>query len=106
MSDNILVDQQLAEAAQVKQFLDSPVWAWLKTRLDTKRAALMAKLGVVGTKRDDRMMLLGQLFQVTEILERPAMLLDLAERQAKIVQEQPVERERDLPAQRYLPGVI
>lgn len=106
MSDNILVDQQLSEAVEVKQFLDSPVWTWLKGRLESKRGALMAKLGIVGTKRDDRMMMLGQLFQVTEILERPAMLLALAERQAKLVEEVPVERERELPSQRYLPGVI
>ena len=103
---NPLLDQQLEEVVQVKQFLDSPVWTWLKARLETKRRALMVKATAPGVKRDDRMIYMGKLSQVVEILERPGELLELQERVNKAAEEAAPIEERELPTQRYLPGLV
>ena len=80
--ENPLLDAQLKEAAEVSTFINSPVWPWLKTRLTNIKAGLMAKATSPGTKRDDRMLYLGKLALVEEILSRPGMLMDLTDRKA------------------------
>lgn len=82
--ENPLLDAQLAEAQAVKAFLSSPVWTWLNDRLQRQRKALMAKAVSIGGDRplstDERMILMGKMALVEEILSRPAMLTDLLAR--------------------------
>lgn len=82
--DNPLLETQLKEAREVQSFLASPAWNWLKDRLTKQRKLLMTKAVSIGGQppltRDERMILMGKLALVEEILSRPAMLTDLLTR--------------------------
>ncbi len=103
--ENVLLEQQLKEANEVQAFLNSPIWTWLKKHLEAKRTLYLAKSTSLGMKRDDRMLYMGKLAAVTEILERPGMLLALAERDAQAKQdEEPMELIKPIP--RSTPSII
>ncbi len=107
--ENPLVDSQLVEASEVIAFLDSPSWKWMKTRLERLRPALMAKATLVGggLKRDERMLLMGKLAMVEELLARPGMLTDLVARKDAAEMAIPEAKEvlRSV-GQRFTPGKL
>lgn len=77
MSDNPLLDTQLEEAAEVAAFINSPAWKWLKSRLESVRPRLIVGSVAPGQAHDDRLLAMGKLALVEEILTRPAMLADI-----------------------------
>jgi hypothetical protein len=107
--ENPLLDAQLKEALEVKAFLDSPAWTWMKARLERLRPALMAKSALVGGERplttDERMIVLGKLALVEELLARPGMLTALLSRKdaAELAIPEAAEILNAAP-QRYSPG--
>ena len=80
--ENPLLDAQLKEAIEVKAFLDSAAWTWMRARLERLRPALLAKGTSVGgsLSSDERMIIFGKLALVEELLARPGMLTDLLAR--------------------------
>lgn len=107
LGENLLLDAQLREASEVRAFLDSPAWSWMKTRLERLRPALMAKATAIGVKRDDRTLILGKLALVEELLSRPGMLTDLLSRKEAAEMAIPEAKNILNPApQRYTPGKL
>ena len=105
--ENLLLDAQLKEAREVQVFLNSPAWTWVKERLERLRPALMAKVALPGVKRDDRMLILGKLTLVEELLARPGMLSELAARRDAAEMTIPEAAAALQPApQRYTPGKL
>lgn len=106
-SENPLLAAQLKEAGEVKQFLDSPVWKWLKTRLDVMRPKLMAQATAPKVKRDDRMILLGQISLIDGLLNRPALLTELLTRRDAAVERESMFAPVEVPVQpSYNPGML
>ena len=105
--ENPLLDAQLLEAREVQVFLNSPAYTWLKSRLERLRPALLAKATTTGVKRDDRMLLLGQLALVEGLLARPGMLSELAKRQDAAAMDVPsIIEPPQIAPQRYTPGKL
>lgn len=105
--ENPLLEAQLREASEVRVFLDSPAWAWVKSRLELLRPSLVARAAAPGVKRDDRMLLLGKLTLVEELLARPGMLAELAIRRENVEMSIPTPKATWQAApQRYSPGKL
>ena len=106
-NENPLLEAQLQEAREVRVFLDSPAWTWVKARLEHLRPSLVARASAPGVKRDDRMLLLGKLTLVEELLARPGMLADLAIRRETAEMSIPVPKAAwEAAPQRYTPGKL
>lgn len=105
MSDNPLLDQQLEEAVEVASFINSPVWKWLKSRLEGVRPRLMMNTVSPGVKRDDRMITIGKLALVEEILSRPDMLAAIL-RGHQARPEPPPTQFAKTTGQSFTPGVL
>lgn len=73
--DNPRFDAQVVEARDARAFIESPVWAWLKAHLSTTERRLILRIANPTETEAGRLMLIGKLALVTEILERPEELV-------------------------------
>lgn len=105
MSDNPLLDQQLEEAAEVAAFINSPAWKWLRARLENVRPRLVIGACTPGQDHDDRLLAMGKLALIEEILTRPAMLADLMQNHLKRP-EPPSPVFNRATGQTFTPGVL
>ena len=83
-------DKRAAEAARVKDFVDSDVWAWLRDDVLTPQRDRLLELAATvrgGLTSEDRAVLLGMAALATRILNRPARLTRMAHEVRKAVKE-------------------
>jgi len=73
--ETALFTQQRREAQECKVFLESPVWHWLQAHLRRSQVRHIAAVSAMGLTPDERLIRLGKLALITEILERPEDLV-------------------------------
>lgn len=88
--ENPLYDRNLAEAKELATFVNSPVWVWFKALLQRVQPRLMAAATAKGLATDERLITLGKLALVSEVLDRPGMLLALLRNHENAVDNQPL----------------
>jgi len=75
------------EAKLVREFVDGPVWEWMRDVLIEQQGRLIALAGKVGLSSEDRALIVGELVGVTRLLHRPASILQIAVEAEKQVEE-------------------
>lgn len=106
LQDNQLLTAQLEEARSIETFLHSPAWTWLKLRLEAVVPRLTAFAAGPSKDRDDRMLALGKLALIQEILARPAMLSDLARRYETALDHESIPLPRETGGGFGSPGIL
>jgi hypothetical protein len=87
---NELLARRLGEAREASAWLGSPTHLWLKQHLEKAQRRLIHTVAMPGMAPDERLLLLGKLSLINDLLAAPANLAELLARHTEAAK--PIER--------------